>query len=733
MLIRKRQQIPWGTLCATTAIFLAKLTFALLLFHSVCSVCRRLNFLTMLRRRTTSAASTTTLPFCFYCNSYKTVLRKKLLPQIAAAASYSTNNGHQQKLEQSKPEFVVGGGRRTRSLSKYTPDKIRNFAIIAHIDHGKSTLSDRLLQMTNVIPADADAQYLDKLDVERERGITVKAQTCTMFYREHMLNLIDTPGHVDFSFEVKRSLVACDGAILLVAANQGVQAQTIFNFWTAFEADLTIIPVINKVDMPVDVAKVERQMQSLFDFKSDEVLRISAKNGLNVPQVLDAIVERIPAPKKMLDGNQLAADAACLAHVFDSWFDPYKGAILLVIVKQGVLRREMPIRFVHYPDKEYIVAEVGFLHPEMMPCEALNVGQVGFIHCGIKSTRDVVVGDTLFHSAIPVAEVQPFMEITRIKPSVYSGLFPVESGDYERLKQAVESLQLNDNSVELQPDSSAVFGQGWRVGFVGNLHLEVFGQRLEKEHGELAVFTNPSVEYLADIIDNESIRKRRYRGQSRIVISKPAAFPEFPTDVAGYLEPMSLVTIVTPAEHFHEIDALCREARGEPVETTYIDESRMLLKWRLPLGEVIVDFFDRLRRISSGYASFDQKDNGYRECKLEKVCVYINDKPIEELSMLCPTTVAQRRATQLIGKLKHEIPRQQFEVTVRASLGASRKAIAHAVLRPMKKDFAGVLKGNFVADRLGKKMKHQREGKERMKMVGNVQIPRAAFLNVMRK
>ncbi|CAK5042477.1 unnamed protein product [Meloidogyne enterolobii] len=564
-----------------------------------------------------------------------------------------------------------------KSLNKYTPDKIRNFAIIAHIDHGKSTLSDRLLQLTNVIPSDSEQRYLDKLEVEKERGITVKAQTCTMFYKGMMLNLIDTPGHVDFNFEVKRSLVACGGAILL-----GIQAQTIFNFWDAFQAELSIIPIINKIDMAlVDIDRIEKQMQTLFDFKKEEILKVSAKTGLNVPSILDAIIERIPPPN-----FEMKEEKSFQAHIFDSCifplhsrFDHRCGVVLLLVIKHGQLKRGMSVQFFNDKERVYNVRQVGFLHPEMVPCESLTTGQVGYMYCGIKSPKDIIVGDTIFEAGNKI-DLQPFMSINRIKPTVYAGLFPTESSEFERLN-------------------------GWRVGFI------------EKEYGELAVFTSPTVEYLADIVNNESIRQKRYGGKEQIVISKPSSFPSCPTDIVCYHEPVSLVSIVTPAEYFQLINSLCENARGENIETMYIDETKMLLKWRL----------------TSGYASFDMKDDGYRECKLEKICIYLNDKQIEELSLICPSVIARKRANQMINKLKNEIPSQQIEVTIRASFGTSRKAVAQAIIKPMKKDFAGVLKGNFVADRLGKKLKHQREGKERMKNVGNVRIPHQAFLNVLRK
>ncbi|KAL3077908.1 hypothetical protein niasHS_013437 [Heterodera schachtii] len=605
--------------------------------------------------------------------------------------------------------------RTLRPLLKYVPEKIRNFAIIAHVDHGKSTLADRFLQLTNVISAESDAQYLDKLEVERERGITIKAQTCSMFHKDFMLNLVDTPGHVDFGFEVKRSLITCDGAILLVAANEGIQAQTLFNFHSAFENNLSIIPVINKIDMEANIAKVEEELQQSFGFHADEIFKVSAKTGRNVPELLEAIIQRIPPP-------QVNQEGPCQAHVFDSCFDHFKGALLFVVVKQGILTKHLPIRFYSSPEKEYVVSEIGILHPETTPTNELYPGQMGYIYCGIKSSRDVLVGDTLFHATERIETVKPYVEIGTVKPTVYSGLFPMETTEYERLRNAVESLQLNDPSVILQMDSSVVFGQGWRVGFVGNLHMEVFGQRLEQEHGELAVFTSPSVKYLADIVDNEGIRKRRHKGQSQIEICKPSDFPEVPTDVLRFLEPMSLVSIVTPAEYFSNIERLCQNARGEVLETTYIDEKRMILRWRLPLVEIIVDFFDRLKLTTSGFASFDQKDDGYRDCRLEKICIFVNDKPIDELSALCPGVNAKAKAAEIVKKLADEIPQHQFEVMVKACLGTASKAVAQRKIKAMKKDFTGLLKGNMVADRLGKKLKHQREGKERLKLVGTLML-----------
>lgn len=609
----------------------------------------------------------------------------------------------------------------------FTPDKIRNFGIVAHVDHGKSTLADRLLELTGVIGSSHENQMLDRLQVERERGITVKAQTCSMIYKGCLLNLIDTPGHVDFSYEVMRSLAASSGILLLVAANQGVQAQTLANFWMAFEQGVPMIPVINKIDMKgVNIPQVESQLKNLFGFKDDEVIRISAKSGDNVLSVLDAIVERLPPP-------DVTPDAPFRCLIYDSWFEQFRGAVALIIVKEGKVTRGQKIRSYH-AGKEYEVAEVGVMHPDMLPVEALCAGQVGYLVANMKTAREASVGETLFEPK-NAASVIPLPVFKTVKPTVYAGLFPLDPGDYDSLKQAVDRLCLNDPSVTLIPDSSPALGLGWRVGFLGSLHMEVFGARLDQEHDANVIFTAPSVEFRAVIKDNETIRKKRYNGQGEIAIVDPSKFPD-PTDVSKFLEPMVKLTVIVPSEYLGAVNQLCSGARGIRGEVQSIDESRLMIQWRIPLAEVIIDFFDRLKQATSGFASFDYEHDGYEETDLTKMTVTINDRTVDEFSQIMPSTMVRDRAKLVVSRLKAEIPRQQFEVIIKATVANSRKVLAQAVIAPMRRDFTQLLKGNFSGggmERLNKKLSHQRKGKERLKMIGRIQIPKETFLNVLRK
>ncbi|CAB3403611.1 unnamed protein product [Caenorhabditis bovis] len=591
-------------------------------------------------------------------------------------------------------------------LSEFTPEKIRNFGIVAHVDHGKSTLADRLLELCGVVPP-GQKQMLDKLQVEKERGITVKAQTAALRYKGYLLNLIDTPGHVDFSAEVTRSLAVCDGIILMVAANQGVQAQTIANFWLAFEKNITMIPVINKIDLPgANIESVHTQLKTLFEFNPEECLQVSAKNGINVENVLKAIIERVPPPTAIID-------APFRAMIFDSFFDHYRGAIAFIQIKEGCLKRGDKIKS-YQNDRSYEVLEVGIMRPDMVKCSELRAGQVGYLVCNMKTVHEAVVGETLYATDTPKNEVTTFAEIKSIKPSVYAGLFPVESSDYENLKQAVERLCLNDPSVTVTPDSSKALGLGWRIGFLGILHMEVFGARLSQEYDASVILCQPSVEFRAFIKDNETIQE---------------------SDVEKFLEPMVKVRMIVPNEMMGTVNGLCSECRGERGEISSIDETRLMIVWRLPLAEVVIDFFERLKKLTSGYASFDYEPDGYAETRLIKLAILINGKEISEFSQILPAAMARERAKTLVQRLKREIPRQQFEVTIKACVGNSTKALSQVTIQPMKRDFSQLLKGNFGGggmERLNKKLSHQKKGKERMKMLGNVQIPKEAFLNVLK-
>uniref|UniRef100_A0A158PAI0 Translation factor GUF1 homolog, mitochondrial n=1 Tax=Angiostrongylus cantonensis TaxID=6313 RepID=A0A158PAI0_ANGCA len=613
-------------------------------------------------------------------------------------------------------------------LSKYPPEKIRNFSIVAHVDHGKSTLADRLLELSGVVKrGERCNQILDRLPVERERGITVKAQTSALPYKDYLLNLIDTPGHVDFSAEVCRSLAVCDGILLVIAANEGVQAQTLANFWLAFERNIRIIPVINKIDLSgANISKVESQLKNLFGFDTEECLKISAKSGLNVENLFDAIVQRVPSPFAN-------AGAPFRGQIFDSMFDHFRGAIALIRVMDGSVQKGQKIRSFHY-GKEYEVLEVGIMRPDMTPCLSLSAGQVGYVICSMKTVKEARVGETLFEAS-SVGSVVPFEDFNPSKPTVYAGLFPVETSQYDDLKQALERLSLNDPSVSITPDFSPALGLGWKVGFLGVLHMEVFGARLEKEYGANIILSHPSVEYKAIIKNNETVRKKRFGGKAEISIIDASKFP-CESDIEKFLEPVIKIQMVVPTEFMGTVNGLCSEYRGERGEISSIDEDRLLIIWRLPLAEVIIDFFDRLKQLTSGYVTFDYELDGYLETSLIKLTITINGREVPEFSQIIPATMARERAKLIVHRLKREIPRQQYEVTIKACVNSSSKALSQVSIQPMKRDFTQLLKGNFGGggmERLNKKLSHQKKGKERMKQIGNVQIPKEAFLNVLKK
>ncbi|VDO20690.1 unnamed protein product [Haemonchus placei] len=608
-------------------------------------------------------------------------------------------------------------------LSKYSPEKIRNFSIVAHVDHGKSTLADRLLEITGVVKPEARRnQMLDRLPVERERGITVKAQTAALPYKDYLLNLIDTPGHVDFSAEVFRSLSVCDGVLLVVAANQGVQAQTIANFWLAFERNVVIIPVINKIDLSgADVAKVESQLKNLFEFEPHECIKVSAKSGHNVEKLLEVIVDQVPPPKT--NGN-----APFRAQVFDSMFDHFRGAVAFIRVADGSVKRGQKIRSYHNA-RDYDVVEVGIMRPDMTPCTSLIAGQVGYVICGMKTVKEAMVGETLF-TPHEEQSVEAFPGFKPIKPTVYAGLFPIKTSEYEDLKQAVERLSLNDPSVLIIPDSSPALGLGWKV----------YGISWRSTYGGFCACEGESLPHflfyfqLLCFQDSDTIRKKRFGGKCEISIIDATHFPE-ESDIEKFLEPIVTVRIIVPPEMMGIVNGLCSECRGERGEVSSIDEGRLMIVWRIPLAEVIVNFFERLKTITSGLASFDYEQDGYIETKLIKLTLTINGREVPEFSQIVPAAMAQERAKRLVHRLKKEIPRQQFEVTIKACVGRSSKALSQVSIQPMKRDFTQLLKGNFGGggmERLNKKLSHQKRGKERMKMIGNVQIPKEAFLNVFK-
>ncbi|CDW57007.1 translation factor GUF1, mitochondrial [Trichuris trichiura] len=612
-------------------------------------------------------------------------------------------------------------------LSEVDQSRIRNFSIVAHVDHGKSTLADRLLEVTRTIPKSAsNAQVLDRLKVERERGITVKAQSASMFHRDQqssqlfMLNLVDTPGHVDFAYEVSRSVAACDGVLLLVDASQGVQAQTVANFWLAFEMGLTIIPVLNKCDSKEarpDQAK--EQLHNLFDIDPSECLQVSAKTGEGINSVLEAVLNRVEPPK----GDP---GKALSALIFDCWHDRYRGCYAVVAIRDGYASAGQVIVTLHN-GKRFEIQEVGVLHPEPLPVSRLFAGQVGYILANMRNPSDARVGDTVCWES---QMVEPLTAFKSAKPMVFAGMFPVDSADFDALRLAVEKLALTDPSVSLKPDHSPALGNGWRVGFLGMLHMEVFGQRLEDEYDMSVVLTAPSVPYKAVIKENETIRQR-YGGNSEVTIVGPSKFPES-TDVQYYMEPMTTCTIVGPQMYYGQIVNLCIGHRGQLCQSEMVDDKTLLFKFEIPLAEIVLDFYNDLKQITSGYATLDYELSGYRQVNLVKLCILVNSNLVEELSCVLPEAKAQEKGRLFCQRLSSEIPRQMFDVTIHAVVG--KRVIAKQTVRALRKDFSQKLKGNFGdRSRVMKLIERQKEGKKRMKLIGQAEIPKEVFLKIFRR
>ncbi len=600
------------------------------------------------------------------------------------------------------------------ALQSFPPEKVRNFSIIAHIDHGKSTLADRLLEVTGTISdREKKAQFLDKLQVERERGITVKAQTASMFYEHngetYLLNLIDTPGHVDFSYEVSRSLYACQGALLLVDASQGVEAQTMANFYLAFDQDLTIVPILNKVDMQAaDPERVAHQLETLFDFKKEEIIKASAKSGLGIQEILQAIVTRIPAPKG-------STEKPLRALLFDSWFDDYRGVICLIALHDGIIRKGdlISLAQVH---KSYEVLELGLMYPEPTPMDALYPGQVGYLITGMKSVKEARVGDTISHKK---ELVTPFPGFKPAKPMVFAGLYPIDTEDFDQLKDAIDKLTLNDASVSIEKKTSAALGLGFRCGFLGLLHMDVFKQRLEQEYNVAAIATAPSVLYKIKI---------KHTGEV-LDIENPAEFPEA-NHIEEILEPIIDATIIVPKEYLGNIIKLCEDKRGVQKELRYLDEQRLILKYRLPLNEVATDFYDDLKSMSSGYASFDYEEAGHQVADLVKMDILLNTKPVDALSIIVHEEKAYYVGRDLTEKLSKVIPRQLFEVVIQAAVGA--KILARSRVAPLRKDVTAKCYGGDIS-RKRKLLEKQKEGKKKMKQIGSVEVPQEAFLSILKR
>ena len=593
------------------------------------------------------------------------------------------------------------------------PKHIRNFSIIAHIDHGKSTLADRLLEKTRTLSTQQmQNQVLDNMDLERERGITIKSHAVRMEYRagdgeDYVLNLIDTPGHVDFSYEVSRSLAACEGALLLVDAAQGVEAQTVSNALMAMEHNLTIIPVINKIDLPsAQLERVTRQIVELIGASEDEIMRISAKAGIGIEDILSAVVERIPAP---------TGDPAdpLRALIFDSVFDRYRGAVVYVRVFDGILEEGKKVRL--YANGEvYEAEEVGILRLERFRKGRLSAGEVGYLICGIKELPKAQVGDTVMEAARPAVGPLPGYKV--VKPMVFSGLYPINSDDYGGLRDALDRLKLNDASISYIPETSSALGFGFRCGFLGLLHMEIVQERLEREFEMEIINTVPNVEYQVLMTDGEVLE-----------VDNPAQLPP-QTQVEEISEPYLTAQILTPTEYVGNIMKLCMDRRGVYVNTEYLDPTRVALHYELPLAEIVIDFYDRLKSISRGYASFDYEYREHRPSDLVKLDILINGDPLDALSVIAHRDKAYEWGRTLCRKLKDLIPKQLFEVVIQGAIG--NKIISREVVRPFRKNVTAKCYGGDIT-RKRKLLEKQKEGKKRMKQVGNVEIPQEAFLAVL--
>jgi GTP-binding protein LepA len=594
------------------------------------------------------------------------------------------------------------------------PSLIRNFSIIAHIDHGKSTLADRFLEVTGALQArEMEAQVLDSMDLERERGITIKAHAVRLNYRaddgkDYVLNLIDTPGHVDFSYEVTRSLAACEGVLLLVDASQGVEAQTLANAYLAVESNLEIIPVINKIDLPgAQPDEAKRQVEEIIGLDASGAILASGKSGIGVHEILEAIVARLPPPAGV-------PDAPLKALIFDSWYDPYRGVVILTRVIDGVMKPGQKIRLM-ITGQEFQIEQLGVFGPKPVPVQELGVGEAGFMVANIKNVADAKIGDTITEVGRPTSE--PFPGFKELKPMVFAGLYPVEGSKYAELREALEKLRLNDASFFFEPETSAALGFGFRCGFLGLLHMEIVQERLEREFDQDLITTAPGVLYRVTLTDGALVE-----------VDSPAKLPD-PGRISKFEEPVITAMVLTPNEHVGGILELCQEKRGVQKGLEYVSQNRVLITYELPFNEVVLDFYDRLKTISRGYASLDYHVTGYWESPLVKLDILVNGDPVDALSMIVHEENAYQRGRALASKMRELIPRQMFDVAIQAAIGS--RIVARESVSALRKNVLAKCYGGDIS-RKRKLLEKQKEGKKRMKRVGRVEIPQEAFLAVLK-
>ena len=588
-------------------------------------------------------------------------------------------------------------------------EKIRNFSIIAHIDHGKSTLADRIMEYTNVVEKrELKEQMLDSMDIERERGITIKLNTVRIDYNGYILNLIDTPGHVDFTYEVSRSLAACEGAILVVDAAQGIEAQTLANVYLAMEHDLEIIPVINKIDLPnADIETRKKELINTFGFNEDEILLVSAKTGVGIDKLVEAIIDRIPSPRQTYNDNKLRA------LIFDSYFDSYRGVVILARIMSGQLTNKSKIKM-FTTKAEYEVVDTFYNSMKEIKTSELSTGEVGFITASIKSIEDVKVGDTITLSTDDLEE--PLPGYKPMKPMVYCGIYPIDSVKYPMLKEALEKLKLNDSSLSIEPETSSSLGFGFRTGFLGLLHMEIIAERIDREFGVEIIATSPSVNYKIELTDG-----------SVIYVDNPTKMPE-KVKIKEISEPYIKTNVFVPTNYIGAIMELCQDKRGTYINMEYIDQTRVNIHYELPLSEIVYDFFDKLKSSTKGYASFDYEIIGYKPSDLVKMDILLNGDIVDALSLIVHREFAYRRARVIVDNLKKIIPRQMFEVPIQAVIGS--KVIARSDIKAMRKNVLAKCYGGDIT-RKRKLLDKQKEGKKKMKQIGKVEIPSEAFLSII--